>query len=170
MQRILILGSGGAGKSTLAGKIAQRTKLPIIHLDQHYWKPHWIESSKEEWTERVKELIQKEQWIMDGNYGGTLELRIPRADTIIFMNTSRWLCLYRVFRRWWKYRNTSRPDITENCPEQLNWEFLHYIFVYPFTRRPKILKRLEELKDTHKIYVLSSSKAIDQFLNSIVSR
>lgn len=167
MQRILILGSGGAGKSTLARKIAQRTQLPIIHLDQYYWKPHWVESNKEEWTETVKELIQQKQWVMDGNYGGTLELRIPRADTIIFLDTSRWTCLYRIFKRWLQYRNTSRPDITENCPEQLDWEFLHYIFTYPITRRPKILKRMKELKDTHQTYVLSSNKAIDQFLHAI---
>ena len=167
MQRILIVGCGGAGKSTLAKNMASHLNLPVIHLDQHYWNPGWVESNKEEWESKVSELIKADIWIMDGNYGGTLDMRIHRADTIIFLDRSRWVCLWNILKRWWKYRGMSRPDITEECPERLDLIFFHYILTYNNTRRPQMLKRLNNLKETHQILILRNRKQINQLLESL---
>lgn len=112
MKRLLIIGSGGSGKSTLAHQIHSITQLPIIHLNKHYWKPNWVEPSKKEWESIVSTLIKQNAWVMDGNYGGTFHLRMPTADTIIFLNRSRYICLWRALKRWWKYKEKDRGGNT----------------------------------------------------------
>ena len=168
MDRILIIGSCGAGKSTMARKLATKTQLPIIHLDQHYWKPGWTEPEVEEWEKKVSQLIQAEQWIMDGNYSGTFHLRMPRADTIIFLDFSRWRCLWQILLRWWKYLGTTRPDLAENCPEHLSLSFLHYVFVFPITHRPRILTWLKKVENSHRIIRLANRKEVNNFLENLI--
>ncbi len=82
MKRIAIIGPGGAGKSTLARQIGAKTGLPVIHLDAHYWHEGWVETPKEEWAQAVRELAEGEAWVMDGNYGGTMEIRLPAAPAL----------------------------------------------------------------------------------------
>ena len=88
MKRVMVIGCGGAGKSTFSKKLGQLTGLEVIHLDQYYWKPNWEESDKEEWNQLATQLATKPSWIMDGNYGGTMDIRIARADTIIYLDFS----------------------------------------------------------------------------------
>ena len=164
-KRILILDCSGAGKSTLARALQAKLELPIIHLDQHYWKPNWVESTKEEWETNVQELIAGDEWIMDGNYGGTLDIRIPRTDTIIFLDVSTWTCLYRVTRRIFKYWGKVRPDMTEDCVERFDLEFLHYVLMYNFTRRKSLIKKLKGLGKDKNVFILKSSDEIDKVLN-----
>jgi hypothetical protein len=74
MKRIMVIGCCGSGKSTLSLKIQRITGLPLFHLDQYYWQPNWSEPSKEKWEKIVADLANKEEWIIDGNYGGTMDL------------------------------------------------------------------------------------------------
>ena len=93
MQRILILGCPGSGKSTLAQQVANITLLPLIHLDQYYWLPNWIEPNRETWQHKVLELANTQQWVMDGNYGNCLfNYRLQRADAVVFLKLPRLLC------------------------------------------------------------------------------
>lgn len=142
MERVLVIGSPGAGKSTLATAIARRTGLPLIHLDRHHWRSGWVEADKAEWEIEVAALIAGERWVIDGNYGGTLAARLARADTAIWLDYPVWLCIWRVFRRAIHYRGRTRPDMAEGCPEQLNWEFLVYTARFPWTGRKRILAKL----------------------------
>ena len=80
-QRILIIGSGGAGKSTLARRLGELTGIPVIHLDAHYWLPGWVVTPKEEWAGKVDALLQGDRWIMDGNFGSTLKQRLVTAQS-----------------------------------------------------------------------------------------
>jgi len=104
MKRILLIGCGGSGKSTLSKKLEALLGIEVIHLDEYYWKPYWVESNKEEWANVVKKLMAGEKWIMDGNYGGTMDMRIKRADTIIFLNYSTFTCTSRIIKRVFQYR------------------------------------------------------------------
>ncbi|GAB5554065.1 MAG: DNA topology modulation protein [Saprospiraceae bacterium] len=167
MQRVLIIGCGGAGKSTLAKKIAKSTNLPLIHLDQHYWRPNWVEPSSKTWYKQVAGLIKLDAWIMDGNYGGTMDQRIVLADTIIFMDYPTWRCLFRVLKRTIIYWRRSRPDMTEGCPERFSWDFLHYIATYNQTRKPKILAKLSGLEADKNIHILQNDQQVNHFLNLI---
>jgi adenylate kinase family enzyme len=145
-QRVAIIGSGGAGKSTLARQLGEITGLPVVHLDAHFWKPGWVPTPNVEWDEAVTELAAGERWILDGNYGRTMELRFARADTVVFVDYSRWLCCYRAVKRRVQYAGRSRPDMTEGCEEKIDLEFLKWIWNYPASRRPGIVARLDELR------------------------
>lgn len=80
------IGSPGAGKSTLAAEVARRTGLPLVHLDRLYWRAGWVESDKAEFVERVRETVAAPRWVIDGNYGGTLPIRLERADTVLWLD------------------------------------------------------------------------------------
>ncbi|MEL6635500.1 MAG: DNA topology modulation protein [Bacteroidota bacterium] len=165
--RILLIGSGGAGKSTLAIQLGAVLRLPVIHLDRHYWTANWVEPSKADWERTVRQLIARPSWVMDGNYGGTMDLRIVRADTIVFLDRPRYLAIYRVLKRWWYHRGQHRPDMAPGCRERLNWEFLHYVFHYRYTRRPGILQKLARVADRKRVIVLTTEREVQQFMEEM---
>ncbi|MEM9666309.1 MAG: DNA topology modulation protein [Bacteroidota bacterium] len=167
MQRILVIGSGGAGKSTLARQLGRRLGLPVIHLDQHYWQPGWVETPRAVWQERVRQLIQRERWVMDGNYSGTMEMRLAAADTIVFLDTPRWRCLWQATRRYLRFRGRSRPDMSPGCPERLPLAFLWWIWRYPRARRPGLLARLQAVEPSQRVVVVRSTREARRFLNSV---
>ena len=165
MQRVAIIGCGGAGKSTLARKLGEATDLPVIHLDREHWKPGWVEPPRDEWSARVAELVAGDRWIIDGNYGGTMEARIARADTVVFLDLSRWRCLYRVLKRRVVYRGRPRPDMTPGCDEKLDPKFLKWIWDYRATRRPGIMEMLRRAKgDGKQVVVLRNPGAVERFV------
>lgn len=166
----MIIGSGGAGKSTLARQLGEILELPVIHLDAEYWNAGWQPTSNPEWRETVQRLVQQEAWIMDGNYSGTMDLRLPIADTVIFLNFPRLLCLWRVVKRRWQYDGKTRPDMAENCPEQLNWEFIHWIWTYPARRRAEILAKLNQLGPDQNVFILRSPAQVRQFVQTLENK
>src|SRR5699024_1821495 len=105
MKKIILIGSGGAGKSTLARQLGAALQIEVIHLDALFWKPNWTPVQREKQVEIQKELVNKEEWIIDGNYGGTIDIRLQAADTIIFLDIPRTICVYRAFKRMIQYRN-----------------------------------------------------------------
>ena len=95
----MVTGMAGAGKSTFSKALASKTGLPLIHLDLHFWKPGWVEPSAGEWREKQVALLAGDEWIADGNYHETLDLRLGRADTVVFLDTPWWICARRAFMR-----------------------------------------------------------------------
>ncbi|QSJ15645.1 DNA topology modulation protein [Nostoc sp. UHCC 0702] len=167
MKKIMIIGSGGAGKSTLARELGSMLGLEVIHLDTLYWNPGWVETPKPEWQSIIEDLTLRESWIMDGNYSGTLDIRLAIADTVIFLDLKRLLCLWRVIKRSWQYAGQSRPDMASGCPERLTWEFLKFVWTYPITRRPKILNKLSQLAPNQQVIILREPKEVREFLHKI---
>ena len=116
MQRILVIGSPGAGKSTLASRLAGRLGLPLIHLDREYFGPGWTMPSKDEWRERVKALAARPAWVMDGNYASTFDIRVPRATAIVWLDLPRWQCLAeRALAGGARITGGRRPDLGPDC-------------------------------------------------------
>ncbi len=111
-----------------------------------------------------KDLVKKEKWIIDGNYSGTLDIRLNSADTIIFLDIHRTICMYRAFKRMLLYRNKTRPDMGEACEERFDLAFFKWIWDYPKTKRPEIVKRLEQFSNDKNIFVLKSPKEVQKFL------
>lgn len=93
MQRIALIGSPGAGKATLARCLGQALGLPVYHLDALYWKPGWEPTPRAEWRELQLRLVAGDRWLIDGNYGGTMAIRLTAADTVICLDLPRWVCL-----------------------------------------------------------------------------
>jgi adenylate kinase family enzyme len=95
MKRVAIVGSGGVGKSTFADELGRRTGIPVVHLDQRFWKPGWVETPRDAWIDVQREIVAQDSWIVDGNYGGTFNVRFERADTVIILTLPRWRCVFR---------------------------------------------------------------------------
>lgn len=163
----MIIGSCGAGKSTLSRRLSAITGIEIIHLDKEHWQPGWTEPSTEEWRRRVAELVQRDRWIMDGNYGGTMDLRLPHADTIIFLDRPTWLCLYRVGKRVLSTYGRVRPDMAEGCPERFDWEFIQYVYSFRRKHRPRILAHLQHLRDDQELIVLRKESEVKALLKKL---
>jgi len=158
--RIAVIGCSGSGKSTLARQIAEKTGHPVIHLDYEFWQPGWVLMPREEFLAKQQEWVQGERWIIDGFYGGSLELRYAAADLVIYLHLSRWLCLWRVLRRHGRRRPDLRPDVIEGSlftkdALQFFWSILR--------KRRQHLRRISTLREKYpgvEFVRLHSRKAV----------
>jgi adenylate kinase family enzyme len=121
----------------------------VIHLDRHYWRPGWHEPDSETWSGQVAELVAGPRWIIDGNYGRTLTIRLAAADTAVFLDFSTALCLSRALRRQLRSFGRTRCDMAPGCPERLDPAFLHYIWRYRRDYRASHLAQLEQFTGRH---------------------
>jgi len=169
MRKVLVIGSSGAGKSVFSRQLAERTGLPLIHLDALYWKPGWVKTPRDEWVQTVDELLARDRWLIDGNYANTLDRRLAACDTVVFLDLPRTVCLWRAAKRRIRFRRRGRPDMTAGCSERLTSEFIRWIWQYPRKQRPRVLARLAALRPDQRAVVLCSTAEIDDFLRSIAA-
>lgn len=163
----MVIGCCGAGKSTLARKILEKTNIPVYHLDQYYWRPDWVETPKEEWEPVVQALSDKEEWIIDGNYASTIDFRIQRADTIIYLDFSTISCLWRITKRIWKYRGEVRPDMTTDCRERFDLDFYHYVATFNLMRRKSLLNKLKKVTNSQDVFIFKNDTETENYLNEL---
>ena len=127
--KIAIIGHSGSGKSTLARKLAQQYAIPVLHFDTVQFRPNWEirpQPSKEIMTKTFLDIHPS--WVIDGNYSKlSYTRRMEEADVIVVMLFNRWRCLWRVTKRYLKYKNKTRPDMAQGCKEKLDWEFVKWI-------------------------------------------
>lgn len=166
MQRVMIIGPCGAGKSTLAFQLADRLGLPLIHMDKLNWQPGWVDSPDDELRTRVEQAAAGDRWLIDGNYGGTMAPRLERADTVIYLDYPITLCFWRMLKRVWRYRGRVRPDMTEGCPERFDLEFMWYLANWNRGPRQRTEARLRGYEA--KLIRLSNPGALEAWLDSIL--
>lgn len=166
MERILIIGCGGAGKSTLARQLGEKLELPVVHLDKLFWKPGWVEENSEEFDRKLAIELEKTKWIIDGNFNRTMPQRLSKCDTIIYLDFSRWACLWGVAKRIITTYGTVRPDMGEGCPERLDLDFLCWVWNYNKDKRQRNYRLLNEAAHAEKI-VLKNRRMVKQFLKSL---
>ncbi len=138
-QRVAVIGSPGAGKSTVARALTEALDIPVHHLDRLYWRPGWEPTPLEEWRQLQAALVAAPRWIIDGNYGKTLGLRLARAQVVLFLDLPSALCLVRVVLRGVAQFGQVRSDMGEGCKEQLDLGFLHYTARFRRDVRPDVL-------------------------------
>ena len=168
MERILIIGCSGAGKSTLARKLGDITGIPVVHLDSLFWKPGWVESTREEIDEKIRLALAEDRWILDGNYSRTLPMRLERCDSVIFLDYPRWLCLWGVVKRVAKSYGKVRPDMPEGCHERIDWEIRQWVWNFHKNVRPKLITALENAPDV-QLTVLKNRTEAAKFLERVAS-
>ena len=166
MERIIIIGCGGAGKSTLAQKLGEKLDIPVVHLDKLFWKPGWVEMPKDEFDELLRQEMAKERWIMDGNFNRTLPERIARCDTVIYLDFNRFTCLMGVVKRVLTTYGTVRPDMGEGCPERVDFEFLKWVWSFNKNKREGNYRLLNEATHAETI-VLKNRRAVKKFLSQL---
>ena len=161
MQKVLVIGCPGSGKSTFARRLQALTGLPLIYLDQLFWNADKTWVSPETLDARIETALSGDRWIMDGNYARTLELRLQVCDTVFFLDYPLELCLQSVEQRI----GTVRPDMPW-VEEELDPEFVDFIRAFPQTTRPKILTLLEQYRD-RAIHIFHSRAEADAFLDRL---
>jgi len=165
-RRIMIIGSGGSGKSTLARRLGDKLALPVIHLDREYWNAGWVETPKEKWYEKQRRLVAEPAWIADGNFGGSLEIRFNRADTVIFLDYNRFVCMYSVIKRWLTNIGKTRPDMAAGCFEKMDLDFLKWVWQFPKGGRRIIIEKMERYKSM-KVFTIKNRRQLKRFLAKI---
>ena len=144
MKRIVILGCAGCGKSTLAKELGAILNLPVIHLDRYYWKPGWVEESADVFQRFQQEVIREDEWIIDGNYRNSLDLRLSRCDTVIYLDFKRIVALRGIFKRYHQYKNKERDSIGVGCPERIDKSFFKWVWNFRKNARPILLNKVKE--------------------------
>ena len=166
MERIVIIGCPGSGKSTLARELGEILNLTVVHLDRLWWTKGWQNVSMEVFDHRLNNALNLDRWIIDGIYSRTMDARLGKCDTIIYLDYSRWVCLWGFFQRLLTRKGTARPDLPEGCPEKLEWDFVKYI--WNFNQNNKVLNDTQIAKAKHaKAIVLKNRRETRAFLNSL---
>ena len=165
INKIMVIGCCGAGKSTLSFKLQEQLNLPLYHLDKLFWKPGWIQADRNEFIAKHQEIIHNQKWIIDGNYSFTMADRLEQADLIIFIDLPRWRCIWGVLKRRIQNKNKSRPDMASGCDERLEWEFTKYVWNFHRDQLPLLKQQLTQINKP--IHTITNRKQIDRLLNSL---
>jgi adenylate kinase family enzyme len=166
MKRVVIIGSPGAGKTVLSRKLAEATHLPIVHLDRLYHqKAGEYERDMDAWARRVEKEVKKPRWIMEGNYKSTFSMRLPAADTIIYLDYPQILATWRVIKRRIQYHNKTRPEMPLGWKEKIDPAFFRYVVNFRRKQRPGMYDALSR-HQSKNIVILKSSRQTEHFLST----
>jgi len=133
VKRIMVIGAPGSGKSTFAVAIGDRLGLPVIHPDRIFWQSGWVERSRADCCALALAAEGEPAWVIDGNFSPTWPGRMARAELVVWLDLPLPLRLWRILRRWARWRGRSRPDMPANCPERLDPVFGWHVLT---TARP----------------------------------
>ena len=159
MKRVMVIGCPGSGKSTVSRALHNKTGIPLYHLDMMYWNTDKTTVEKSLFLERLSVVLEKDEWIIDGNYGSTMELRMAACDTVVFLDYPLDVCLDGIRAR----RGKPRSDMPWIETEE-DAEFIEFIKSYNEQQKPKVLELLEKYSDKN-IVILESREQADAFLN-----
>ena len=167
MQRVIIIGCGGAGKSTLARALGEKTGLPVVHLDRIWWAPgNWQHMEREEFDRILQEEMDKPRWILDGNYNRTMETRLEKCDTVLYLDLPRWVCLKswigRVIKNW----GHARADMGRGCAEWFDPEMAAWIWNFNKNNRDHYYELLRTLEGK-QVHIFRSRRQVKKFLSSL---
>ena len=161
MQRIIVIGCPGSGKSTFSRVLHQKTGIPLYHLDMMHWNADKTTVEKSVFLERLSAVLEKNEWIIDGNYSSTMELRMMACDTVIFLDLPLGVCLAGIQER----RGKPRSDMPW-CDTEEDTEFAEFIKSYHKLQKPKVLELFEKFRDK-TIIVLNSREQVNAFVHSL---
>ena len=162
MKKIIVIGCPGSGKSTFSRELHNKTSIPLYHLDMMYWNANKTKVEKCFFLEQLNNVLNEDMWIIDGNYGSTMELRMQKCDTVIFLDYPLEVCLGGIKER----QNKPRSDMPWINTENDDTEFIEFIKNYNFQSRPNVIELLDKYSDKN-IHIFKSREEADVFLNQI---
>lgn len=160
----MIIGKPGSGKTFFAHRLGKETGREVIHLDKHYWKVGWIRAfdSSEKFKDKVQELISGDEWILDGNFKNSIDIRLELADTVVFFDFPVWKSLVGVYKRW-LFGGNNPVDLHPDMRERVSFELLKMILFYP---TKSILQKLKNF-DGKKIFIVKSRTDAEKAFHEI---
>ena len=167
--KIAVMGYSGSGKSTLARHLAEKYGIDVLHFDAVQFLPGWEIRSQEEKLRITEEFLNThDAWVIDGTYSKLFfDRRMEEADEIILMLFNRFACLYRVCLRYFRYANTTRPDMAEGCREKLDWEFLTWVLWKGRAGQARHRFRRVAAQYKDKVVVLKNQKQLDAYMERV---
>lgn len=162
MKKAIIIGCPGSGKTTFAEKLSKSTGIPLYYLDAIWHKPDKTHIQREEFDERISEIFKESEWIIDGNYKRTIEMRLKECDTVFLFDLPTEVCLQGVTERIGKERYDLPWLETELDPE-----FKKFIEEFPKDTLPYIYELIEKHKDEKQILIFRSRKEADEYINKL---
>jgi adenylate kinase family enzyme len=163
MRRVVVVGSYGAGKTTLARRLGELLGLEVFHLDALRWLPGWRLRPRPEWDALLERLVAGDRWIVDGNFEQTLEPRLRRADTVVVLDFPVLLSFLRVVRR--RLARGARVDLADGCEERLNLQPLVQALGYRRRERRRIFHAVNRhVPDGTRVIVLRRPAQVEQLL------
>lgn len=161
MEKVIIIGCPGAGKSTFARKLKEKTGLPLFYLDMIWHKPDGTNISRDEFDGKIKGIMKKKQWILDGNYIRTLEMRLKECDTVFLLDYPLELCLEGASSRIGK----ERPDMPW-IESELDLEFRQFIVDFPRDSLPKIYEFLKKYEKEKELHIFRKREDAEEYLRT----
>lgn len=166
MERVLIIGSNGAGKSTFSFRLAEKTGLPLVHIDQLYWRGAWDVTPEAEFDRQVQAETQNPRWIIEGNNLRSLPRRLVRADTVFWFEFPPPLCVLNIFRREWAYRGRVRPDMPDQCVSRWDMKFLRMVWDFNQKNHRKIAAMLQNAENIRVIH-FTNYRQVERYLRTL---
>lgn len=164
MERILVMGCPGGGKTTFAKKLGRALDIPVHHLDKYFWRENRRPTPQDEFRAIQKQLMAEPKWILDGNFTRSVDNRIPHADTIILFDYPKVINLWRTFKRFLQHFGSIRPDMGGGNKEALVWKHIKYIITFP---RKEFAEKVAALAEGKRLVVLNSPKEAKDFLDGV---
>ncbi len=169
LMKIAILGFSGCGKSTLARILGEKYRCPVLHLDSVQFSSNWVEREQNVKKAEVKDFLDSnDKWVIDGNYSNLeQERRLKEADKIIILELNRFVCLFRILKRWKMYYGTTRPDMAEGCNEKVDWEFVRWVLHDGRTKKKKTSHANIAASYPHKVTRIKTVREQKKLLKSL---
>lgn len=159
MDKVIVIGCPGSGKSTFARKLGQITGLPLYHLDMMYWNDDRTTVSKEIFLNRLKDVLNMPKWILDGNYISTMEMRLCECDTVFFLDYDTNVCLEGIQARVGKHIS-DMPWVENN----IDFEFENFVKDFNTQTRPEVVKILDKYSGKN-IITFTSREQADRYIS-----
>ncbi|MEZ5993308.1 MAG: AAA family ATPase [Planctomycetota bacterium] len=169
LNRICVVGCSGTGKSTLTRQLGAVLDLPMYHLDALLWQADWVMTDRETEERVQREIAAKDRWIIDGNFGSTMNIRFPRAQAIIWLDLPTRTAVWGVLKRLAYYRGRWRPDMAEGCTERFDWDFLKWVLEFREKDRHRIIQRIEAHGSHARLFHITHRRQLPKVIKTLSS-
>lgn len=163
MQKIIIIGISGTGKTKLAIELSNLLKIPIVHYDELVWAEKWQEINEKIVEQKINNIVKNDKWIIEGFIHPAAKIRLENAELVIYLDYSGLQAVIGGLQRWWQYRGKNRPEMASGCIEELNWNYLKVM--WKRNERTEIEEAIEGFEN--KIIRLKTRKEVDNFIAKI---
>lgn len=164
--RIMVIGCPGAGKTTFSKELGKHLNLPVVHLDVLNWRDNWTPVSQDIFDNQLLKEIKADRWIIDGNYGRTIPLRLKYADAVVYMDYSRITCIFGALKRVIMNYGRTREDMGSNCPERFDMEFMKYVWTFNKINRERYYQILSE-RNNIEVFVVRNRREGIKLMNKL---